>query len=104
MTPSLRGGVFVRSCFTWQRELALCSIIALVCVVTFQLLQPALSGPVIFDDLSNISHLSIINGDITREKIGTYLYSFSGSLGRPISALSFQIGRASCRERVCQYV
>ena len=39
-----------------------------------------------------------------RERNIEGLYAFWGVTGRMLAAVMAQIGRASCRERVCQYV
>lgn len=51
----------------------------------------ALNGPFLFDDFNNLGHLQQINGDLTLRSIGNYLAAYTGSPGRPISAISFLI-------------
>lgn len=51
-------------------------------------MQPALTGPFLFDDFANLQHLALINGDIS-SNIGDYLAAFEGNPGRPIAAMSF---------------
>lgn len=90
-TPPHCGGVFSRAPASWRHDLGVFALALAACSLAFLLFRPALSGPFVFDDLSNISHLALIDGVLTRDSLGTYLYSFSGSLGRPLSALSFLI-------------
>lgn len=52
---------------------------------------PAISGPFLFDDFSNLKHLAIISGHFTTERLGEYLVAWNGIIGRPLSALSFLI-------------
>lgn len=54
----------------------------------YQLMQPALSGPFLFDDFSNLLHLARL-GDAPLANLGDYLAAFEGNPGRPIAALSF---------------
>lgn len=51
---------------------------------------PALSGPFVFDDYSNLQNLQLLEG-ASSDYLGHYLAAFIGSPGRPISALSFLI-------------
>ena len=66
-------------------------LFAICLVVYLAILWPALSGPFLFDDFSNLINLKEINGQFNTSNIIDYLLKFTGSPGRPISALSFLI-------------
>jgi protein O-mannosyl-transferase len=66
------------------------AFVALI-VVFFMVIWPALSGPFLFDDFSNLNNLKIINGDVSADNIGRYIAAFTGTPGRPLSAISFLI-------------
>ena len=55
------------------------------------IMWPALNGPFLFDDFSNLINLDKINGTFNQSHVIDYLLSFQGSPGRPISTLSFLI-------------
>lgn len=61
------------------------SILVLVCAA----LWPALAGPFLFDDFHNLGRLAQLQGVLDWTHIRDYLASFPGSIGRPLSALSF---------------
>lgn len=65
-----------------------CLVAILSCFGYYLLLQPALSGPFLFDDFPNLGHLALLGSDI-RTNLGDYLAAFEGNPGRPLSALSF---------------
>lgn len=52
---------------------------------------PALTGPFIFDDIPNLENLRQLNYGVSIQSIGQYLAAANGSLGRPLSMLSFMI-------------
>ncbi|WP_376697481.1 hypothetical protein [Wenzhouxiangella sp. EGI_FJ10305] len=52
---------------------------------------PALSGPFIFDDFTNLKNLGELGDQFTRESLGRYLAVWQGNPGRPLAALSFLI-------------
>jgi hypothetical protein len=58
---------------------------------TLSLLWPGIHGPFLFDDGPNLQNLRDLNGHLSRQSIGVYLSLFTGSPGRPLSALSFLI-------------
>ena len=62
--------------------------VMLSCSGYYLLMQPALSGPFLFDDFPNLGHLALLGSDI-RSNLGDYLAAFEGNPGRPLSALSF---------------
>lgn len=65
-------------------------LIALLVLYAF-LVWPALNGPFLFDDFPNLVNLNLVSGNFDWAHIGKYLAAFTGSPGRPISALSFLI-------------
>src|SRR5690554_4304137 len=55
-------------------------------------LSPALTGPFLFDDHSNLEALAILEGDVTKAAVEEYLAEKSaGPTGRPLSMLSFML-------------
>jgi tetratricopeptide (TPR) repeat protein len=68
------------------------SIIFLALLVLYYIItKPALNGVFLFDDFSNLQNLKLISGQWDEAHIRSYLVSFPGSPGRPISALSFLV-------------
>lgn len=59
--------------------------------LTLYLSLPALTGPFLFDDFPNLERLALLEGSLDWAHIRTYLVSFPGMPGRPLSALSFLI-------------
>lgn len=50
---------------------------------------PGVHGPFLFDDIPNLRNLEALDGRLTLDGIGVYLALFTGTPGRPLSALSF---------------
>lgn len=65
-------------------------LIALLAVAAC-LLWPGIHGPFLFDDAPNFQNLREVDGHFSRQSIGVYLSMFTGTPGRPLSALSFLI-------------
>jgi len=65
------------------------ALLALIAAVLWAF-WPALQGPFLFDDYSNLSLLKVIDGEINAESLRTYFMAGNtGPTGRPISLLSF---------------
>lgn len=68
------------------------SILILLILTTFVVYKGGLNGGFIFDDYNSLQRLNVFQGDVTAEKLKTYVgESGSGPLKRPISVLSFLI-------------
>ncbi len=68
------------------------SLVALLIIMTGIIYMPGLKGGYVFDDLHSLSKLSIINEDLSFEKIFDYIgASKTGPLKRPVSVMSFLI-------------
>lgn len=70
------------------------AFIGVICLYAY-IAWPALTGIFLFDDFHNLENLNEISGVFSWTRIGNYLAAFSGSPGRPISALSFLINDAA---------
>lgn len=65
--------------------------LAALLAITACVLWPGVHGPFLFDDAPNLQNLREIDGHFTRQSVGVYLSLFTGTPGRPLSALSFLI-------------
>lgn len=65
-------------------------LLAVLVLLPLLTLWPALSGPFLFDDHSNLDALQVFQGQVTQSSIEDYLTEKSaGPTGRPLSMLSF---------------
>lgn len=66
-----------------------------VLALTIACIQPALSGPFIFDDFPNLENLEVLNDGVSPSTIGRYLAAAHGPPARPLAMLSFLIEDAA---------
>lgn len=60
-----------------------------VILLTARLWWPGVHGPFLFDDIPNFENLKELECRFDRTSLGVYLAGFTGTPGRPLSALSF---------------
>lgn len=70
---------------------AISALLPIILALTWWLSQAALAGPFLFDDFPNFENLKEISGCLNGDRIARYLAAFTGTPGRPLSALSFLI-------------
>ena len=63
----------------------------LLLVLASLLFWPAIHGPFLFDDYSNLQNLALLGSQPDLAAAGRYLHAFVGNPGRPLGALSFLI-------------
>ena len=74
-----------------SRSHSLIAVLLLAVLLGYYLLmRPALTGPFLFDDFTNLEHLSLL-GNAPWHNMGDYLAAYIGNPGRPLAALSFLI-------------
>jgi protein O-mannosyl-transferase len=71
------------------KQLATALALPFLLALAALLLWPGVYGPFLFDDVPNLQNLREINGELTRRNVGHYLSLFTGTPGRPLSALTF---------------
>lgn len=72
-------------------ELAVALAVLALFGCAWLLLAPAVPGPFLFDDYTNLTNLALLSDGISPQSLGRYLHAFTGDPGRPLSALSFLI-------------
>lgn len=79
-------------CFHSQFSFLKGGLLAGLLLLPLLTLSPALTGPFLFDDHSNLEALAILDGEVTASTVKEYLAEKSaGPTGRPLSMLSFML-------------
>lgn len=72
-------------------EWTFASVFTLLLLACAWLSWPALAGPFLFDDFSNLRHLRMLGGKLDWQSLANYAAQYRSEPGRPLSMLSFVI-------------